>query len=189
MLLSEYKKKGMEPVVVEGYAANTKDFTPVLENIRKSGAEVINAYMTLSADVAQMVVQMRQLGVNAEFVGSAAGAAATTIKLAGDKLDGIYGVNDFALDQSEETKKFVENFKKKYTDAPDLYSGWVYDSLHVLAKVMAEKGTSPEQISAGILGIKKYKGVEGEYNFDEFGDGLHSYSVVKVEKGQVVTVK
>jgi branched-chain amino acid transport system substrate-binding protein len=189
MLLQEYKKKGITPVAVEGYAANTKDFTPVLENFRKSGAEVINGYMTLSADVAQMVIQMRQLGVNAELVSSASGAAATTIKLAGDKVDGIYGVNDFALDQTEETKKFVENFKKKYTDEPDLYSGWVYDALHILAKVMAEKGTSPDQIREGILATKKYKGVEGEYNFDDFGDGLHAYTVVKVEKGSVITVK
>lgn len=189
MLLAEYKKKGITPVAVEGYTANTKDYTPVLENIRKSGAEVINGYMTLSADVAQLVTQMRQLGVNAEFIGSASAAQTTTIKLAGDKLDGIYGVNDFALDQSEETKKFVADFAKKYTDNPDLYSGWVYDSLKVLAKVMAEKGTSPDQIREGILSIKGYKGVEGEYNFDQNGDGLHAYSIVKVDKGKVVTVK
>lgn len=189
MLIAEYKKKGIAPVLVEGYTANTKDFTPVLENIRKSGADVINGFMTASADVAQLVVQMRQLGINAEFVSSASGAQTTTIKLAGDKLNGIYGVNDFALDQSEETKKFVENFKKKYTDTPDLFSGWVYDSLHVLAKVMAEKGTSPDQIREGILAVKGYKGVEGEYNFDQNGDGLHSYTVVQVVNGQIVTVK
>ncbi|GCL71989.1 amino acid ABC transporter substrate-binding protein [Paenibacillus naphthalenovorans] len=189
MLVAEYKNKGITPVLIEGYTANTKDFTPVLENIRKSGADVINGFMTASADVAQLVVQMRQLGIQAEFVSSAAGAQTTTLKLAGDKLNGIYGVNDFALDQSEETKRFVENFKQKYTDVPDLFSGWVYDALHVLAKVMAEKGTSPDQIREGILAVKGHKGVEGEYNFDPNGDGLHSYTVVQVVNGEIVTVK
>jgi branched-chain amino acid transport system substrate-binding protein len=27
---------------------------------------------------------------------------------------------------------------------------------------------------------------EGEYNFDEFGDGLHSYKIVRNEKGAIV---
>ncbi|WP_165842263.1 ABC transporter substrate-binding protein [Paenibacillus xerothermodurans] len=189
LLVAEYKKRNMTPVVTEGVTANTKDFTPVLENIRKSGADIINVYMTLSADIAQLVVQMRQLGVNAELISCAAGAQTTTIKLAGDKLDGIYGVNDFALDQSEETKRFVAKFSSKYTDNPDLYSGWVYDALNVLAKVIEERGSDPDQIREGILAIKGYKGVEGEYDFDELGDGLHAYSVVKVENGRVVTVK
>ena len=33
---------------------------------------------------------------------------------------------------------------------------------------------------------KSYKGAEGEYNFDQFGDGLHGYNIVRNEKGVVV---
>lgn len=111
------------------------------------------------------------------------------MKLAGDKLNGIYGANDFALDQSEEAKQFVDKFQKKYNELPDLYTGWVYDSLHILAKIIKDKGTDPEQMRQGILALKGFKGVEGEYNFDENGDGLHQYSIVKVENGNFVTQK
>lgn len=68
MLISEYKKKGITPTTVEGITAGTKDFTPTLESIRKSGAEAINTMMTASADVAQLVIQMRQLGINTDLV-------------------------------------------------------------------------------------------------------------------------
>jgi branched-chain amino acid transport system substrate-binding protein len=37
-----------------------------------------------------------------------------------------------------------------------------------------------------MLSTKGYKGAEGEYNFDEFGDGLHGYNIVRNEKGVVV---
>ena len=43
--------------------------------------------------------------------------------------------------------------------------------------------TDPGKIRAAILSTKGYKGAEGEYNFDQFGDGLHGYNVVRNEKG------
>ena len=40
-----------------------------------------------------------------------------------------------------------------------------------------------------ILAIKGYKGLEGTYEFDSRGDGVHGYSVVKNEGGKVVFIK
>ena len=45
--------------------------------------------------------------------------------------------------------------------------------------------TDPGKIRAAILSTKGYKDAEGEYNFDEFGDGLHGYNIVRNEKGTV----
>ena len=45
---------------------------------------------------------------------------------------------------------------------------------------------TPGKIREAILSTKGYKGAEGEYNFDEFGDGLHGYNVVHNEKGTIV---
>ncbi|MFM1655332.1 ABC transporter substrate-binding protein [Brevibacillus sp. B_LB10_24] len=189
LLLENYKKKGITPVDVEGYTTGTKDFTPFLENIRKSGAEAVNTYMTNSEDAAQMVNQIRQLGLNVQLIGSPSIAQEVTLKLAGDKLNGVYSVNDFALDQSPETIAFVEKFRKKYGENPDVYTAWAYDALHMFSKIIAENGTDPEAIRTAMLNIKDYKGAEGTYSFDEYGDGLHSYSIVKVENGKIVTQK
>ena len=47
------------------------------------------------------------------------------------------------------------------------------------AKAYADaKSTEPEKIRAAILAIKKDAGTEGEYNFDQFGDGLHGYNII-----------
>jgi len=37
-----------------------------------------------------------------------------------------------------------------------------------------------------LLATKKTPGAEGEYNFDQNGDGLHGYNVVRNEKGTIV---
>jgi len=44
----------------------------------------------------------------------------------------------------------------------------------------------PNKIRAAVLSTKGYRGAEGEYNFDQFGDGLHGYNIVRNEKGAVV---
>ena len=44
----------------------------------------------------------------------------------------------------------------------------------------------PRQDPRRILSTKGYKGAEGEYNFDELGDGLHGYNVVRNEKGTII---
>ena len=73
---------------------------------------------------------------------------------------------------------------------PDNYSSWTYDAIGVLCASINKAGsTDPNEIRAAVLSTKAYKGAEGEYNFDEFGDGLHGYNIVRNEKGVVVLDK
>ena len=70
---------------------------------------------------------------------------------------------------------------------PDQYSAWTYDAIGVLSAAINRAGsTEPDKIRAAILATRGYKGAEGEYNFDEFGDGLHGYNIVRNEKGAIV---
>jgi len=44
-------------------------------------------------------------------------------------------------------------------------------------------------VRKAILGIQDYQGVEGRYRFDEYGDGLHGYNVVRNDNGKIVFIK
>jgi branched-chain amino acid transport system substrate-binding protein len=71
--------------------------------------------------------------------------------------------------------------------APDNQSSWTFDAINVLALgIKNANSTEPTKIREAILAIKKFAGAEGEYNFDQNGDGLHGYNVVKNEKGNIV---
>ena len=181
---------GITPVLDQGYASNAQDFTPIALAIKKSGADVIGTYMTYPADQAIFAKQLRQLGVNVQWVGSPTTVSVTARTLAGEALYGSYGVADFNADATEATRAFTKKYTERYGVAPDNFASWSYDALHVLALAINNaKSTNPEAIRNAILAIKGYKGLEGTYEFDKNGDGLHGYNVVKNEAGKVVYIK
>ena len=189
-LTDALKGFGVEPVLVQGYTNNSQDFTPVVLAIKKSGADVIGSYMTNSQDLGIFAKQLRQLGVTATWVGSPSIVTDTAMKLAGESLHGTYAIADFNPDANGEAKAFAVMYRGKYNLEPDVYSSWAFDALNVIAaSINTAKSTKPEDIRKAIMGLKNWKGVEGAYNFDENGDGLRGYNVVKNEGGRIKFVE
>jgi branched-chain amino acid transport system substrate-binding protein len=189
-LVAALKAQGITPVLVQGYTNNSQDFTPVVLAIKKSGADIIGSYMTNSPDVGIFAKQLRQLGLAVEWVGSSSVVTDTAMKLAGPALHGVYSIADFTPDANEESKAYTAKYRARYKLDPDVYSSWAYDAMKVLAlAINTAKATDPESIRKGIVGIKGWKGVEGTYTFDDKGDGLRGYNVVKNEGGRVTFIK
>lgn len=189
-LTEALKRNGIEPVLIQGYTNNSQDFTPVVLAIKKSGADVIGTYMTNSQDLGIFAKQLRQLGVTSTWIGSPSIVTDTAMKLAGDSLHGTYGIADFNPDANAEAKSFAAAYRAKYKLEPDVYSSWAYDALNVVATAAnAAKSTKPDDIRKAVLGLKNWKGVEGSYTFDENGDGLRGYNIVKNEGGKIKFVE
>jgi branched-chain amino acid transport system substrate-binding protein len=180
-------KVGAKVVLDQGYPNQSQDFTPVVLAIKSSGADIIGSYFTFDNDLAIFARQARQLGVTLPWVGSPSIIVANAVKLAGPALWGTYGVADYAIDSSPEAKEFARLYGEVSKAAPDNYSSWTYDAIGVLCAAINKAGsTDPGKIREAMLSTKGYKGAEGEYNFDENGDGLHGYNIVRNEKGTVV---
>ena len=189
-LVEALKGMGVEPALVQGYTNNSQDFTPVVLAVKQSGADVMATYMTLPPDLAIFARQLRQLGVNIAWVGSPTTVATDALRLAGPALYGSYAVADFAADSSPAAKEFATKYEATYKSAPDYHGAWTYDAVHVLALAIDNaKSLEPQKIREAILSVKDYPGVEGTYNFDQNGDGLRSYNVVKNDNGKIVFIK
>jgi branched-chain amino acid transport system substrate-binding protein len=171
----------------QGYANQSQDFTPVVLAIKQSGADILGSYFTFENDLGIFARQLRQLGVNIPWVGSPSIVNITALKLAGPALHNTYGVADYAENSSEGSKAFGKIYRDSVKVAPDNQSSWTFDAINVLSAGINKAGsTDPGKIREAILGIKKFPGAEGEYNFDQNGDGLHGYNIVKNEKGSIV---
>jgi len=171
----------------QGYANQSQDFTPVVLAIKQSGADILGTYFTFENDLGIFARQLRQLGVTIPWVGSPSIVNITALKLAGPALYGTFGVADYAEDSSDASKAFGKLYRDAVKVAPDNQSSWPYDAINVLAQgIKTANSTDPGKIREAILSIKKYAGAEGEYNFDQNGDGLHGYNIVKNEKGTIV---
>ena len=189
-LTDELQKLGITPVLDQGYTSNSQDFAPVVLAVKKSGAEVLGTYMTVPADQGIFAKQLRQLGVNIQWIGSPTTAAVTTRNLAGEALYGSYAVADFNAQANEAAREFTRRYRERYGIYPDNFSSWAFDSLHILALAMNNaNSTEPEAVRKAILAIKGYKGLEGTYDFDARGDGIHGYNVVRNEDGKIVFIK
>ncbi len=186
-LTAALEKLGAPPVLDQGYANQSQDFTPVVLAIKQSGADVLGSYFTFENDLGIFARQLRQLGVNIPWVGSPSIVNITALKLAGPALYNTYGVADYAEDSSEASKAFGKVYRDAVKVAPDNQSSWPYDAVTVLAAAINKAGsTDPGKIREAILSTRKFPGAEGEYNFDPNGDGLHGYNIVKNEKGAIV---
>jgi len=189
-LVQVLKGYGITPVLIQGYTNNSQDFTPIVLAIKKSGADVIGTYMTNSPDVGIFAKQLRQLGLTTTWVGSPSVMTATAMNLAGSGLYGVYGILDFTPGASAEAKSYADKYRAKYNLDADVYSSWAYDAMHILADAINKaKSTEPEAIRKAILATCGYKGVEGTYCFDENGDGLRGYNIVRNENGKIVFIK
>ena len=186
-LTAALEKLGAPPVLDQGYANQSQDFTPVVLAVKQSGADVLGSYFTFENDLGIFARQLRQLGVTIPGVGSPTTVNVSAIKLAGPTLYGTYGVADYAEESNDASKAFGKTYREAYKVAPDLQSAWPYDAVTVLSAAINKAGsTDPGKIREAILGLKKFPGAEGEYNFDQNGDGLHGYNVVRNEKGTIV---
>jgi branched-chain amino acid transport system substrate-binding protein len=171
----------------QGYANQSQDFTPVVLAIKQSGADILGSYFTFENDLGIFARQLRQLGVTIPWVGSPSIVNITALKLAGPALYNTFGVADYAEDSSEASKAFGKIYRDAVKVAPDNQSSWTYDAVNVLSQAINKAGsTDPTKIREAILATKKFAGAEGEYNFDQNGDGLHGYNIVKNEKGTIV---
>src|SRR6201994_3948692 len=180
-------KLGAPSVLDQGYANQSQDFTPVVLAIKQSGADILGSYFTFENDLGIFGRQLRQLGVNIPWVGSPSITNVTALKLAGPALYNTYGVADYAEDSSDASKAFGKIYRDSVKVAPDNQASWTYDAINVLAgAIKAANSTDPGKVREAILATKKFPGAEGEYNFDQNGDGLHGYNVVKNDKGNIV---
>jgi branched-chain amino acid transport system substrate-binding protein len=189
-LVEALKALGIEPVLIQGYTSNSQDFTPIVLQIKKSGADIIGSYMTNSPDVGIFARQLRQLGAQVEWIGSTSVVTETAMKLAGDALWGVHSVSDFATEANDEARGFAKRYRARHGLEPDLYSACTYASVFLIKHAIeTAKSTEANAIRTALLSTRGLKGVEGTYNFDPNGDGVHGYNVVRNDKGKITFIK
>lgn len=190
LFIDALKKQGITPVMVEGQPNNSPDYTAVALKVKQSGADVMATFITYEQDLAIFAKQLRQLGVNIVWVGSPSITTTTARNLAGPALYGTYAVADFHVGANPEAKTFGEKYQATYKSPADFFGSWPYDAIHILAKaITAAHGTEPQKLREALLAVKDYHGVEGTYNFDKNGDGLHGYNILKNDNGNIVVEK
>jgi len=182
------KEAGGKTVAREFTNDKATDFTAILTSIKAKKPDVV-FFGGMDAVAGPMLRQMKQLGIDAKFVGGDGICSGELPKLAaGSMADGQVicaeagGIDDKDAAAMKGMADFRAKFKTKFNADVQIYSPYVYDALNLMVAAMVKAGSAePAKYLPVLAKTEGYKGVTGTISFDNKGDikngalTMHSY--------------
>jgi branched-chain amino acid transport system substrate-binding protein len=149
------------------------DFNAILTKLKGAKPDLI-FYGGMDAVGGPMMRQMKQLGIDARFMGGDGICTTEMAKLAGDALgDGkvvCAEAGGVTADKAAAMDAFRKKFKEKTGLEVQLYAPYVYDAVNVMVAAMQKaNSTDPKKYLPELAKIQ-YDGVTGRISFDKHGD-------------------
>lgn len=166
-------KSGAKVVATEHTNNNATDFQAILTKVKSTKPDVV-FYGGMDAQAGPMLRQMKQLGINAKFMGGDGICTGELSKLAGEGMgDGqVICAEAGGVVKGKEgpMNAFKENYKKKFGTDVQIYAPYVYDSVMVMADAMQKAKSADPAKYLPFLAKEDYNGVTGHISFDPKGD-------------------
>lgn len=180
----EAQKLGLTVVGREFTTDKATDFMAILTTLKAKQPEAI-FYGGYAPQAAPMARQMKQLGIGAKLLGGDTLCSPEMTKLGGDAVnDVVYcAYAGMLMDSDAGAKAFQEKFKKRFGQNPDVYGPFYYDQVMNIGEAMHKSGSiDPAKVGAAIH-QNAYKGVMGEYAYDDKGNRVKAPVVVMTFQG------
>ncbi len=171
------------------------DFTAILTSLKAKKPDVV-FFGGMDAVAGPMMRQMKQLGIEAKFMGGDGICTGELPKLAAGTMADSQVVCAEAGGVEGAAKKSMDDFyaayKKKYNMDVQVYAPYVYDAVNVMVAAMVKAGSAEPAKYLPVLAAIEYKGVTGNIAFDGKGDikngalTLYTYKGGKREQIAVV---
>jgi branched-chain amino acid transport system substrate-binding protein len=184
----QYESKFREVVMTCDFAdGETERFKGELPKIRKLDPDGIYIISYVN-DLAELLKVFDDSGVHAVLMGSGS-VTEDLIRLAGPAAENlVYPQPSFDVEsRNPAVASFVEAYRSKYGEDPDIYAAHGYDALKLLAKAIENGGSAhPDNVRIGFSSIKNYEGAAGRTAFDENGDVVRYPRMFIIRNGKSV---
>ena len=185
------EQKGLRPVAVEGYNRNARDFTSQLLKFKNAGAEAVIIW-GLYTEGAQIVRQIRSLGLDVQVLASTGVTIGNFYELAGDAAEGLIGVAPGYHPGRKDpvATSFAQRYRARMQYDPDLNVVLAYDAIKVIARAVELAG-SPDKVKIrdALRSIRDFPGIGGRVSFRENGDGGTEALLFQVKGGKPVLLQ
>jgi branched-chain amino acid transport system substrate-binding protein len=154
-LFSKAAKGLGKEMVTEIYTpADTNDFAPYIEQVKKSGAEGVWVVLA-GRDAINFAQESKQFGLtDSVTVSGVSFTTDGTVKTLGDAAKGIYGIINYSstLD-TPENKAFVKAWTAKYNVPPTNFEGETYLGMEVIFQAVKKANSvKPDDIAKAMAG-------------------------------------
>jgi branched-chain amino acid transport system substrate-binding protein len=155
------------PIVIEQkYMPGGTDFTKQLNVIRSSRADAIVLWAD-EAQAAEILKEMRLLGMKQRVFGAYRTLGPTLLAEAGDAAEGFEAV--FPYDPTRKDPKWLDfnrRFEARFHEKPEQFASLAYDAMNALLDSICKAGLNRARIHDALAGIEEYDGVTGHMIFD-----------------------
>ena len=174
------------------------DFTAIITKLKAAKPDIV-FFGGMDAVAGPMIRQMKQLGVDAKFMGGDGICSGELPKLAGGAMGDNQvvcaeagGVDEKDAKAKKSMDDFKVKFKKKFNADVQIYAPYVYDATMVMVDAMVKAGSAdPAKYLPVLAKTSGYQGVTGTISFDEKGDiknGALTLFTYKGEKRDMIAV-
>jgi branched-chain amino acid transport system substrate-binding protein len=183
------KAAGGEVVAREYTSDHATDFMAILTSIKGKSPDLV-FFGGMDPQAAPMLKQMRQLGINAKFLGGDGVQTPQFIALAGADAEGAIASNPgLPLDTMPGGPAFKAKFEAKYGKIQN-YAPYAYDAVNVMVDAMKRADSTEPAKYLAKLPSTDYQGVTGHIRFDAKGDTTGgAVTLYQVKDGKWVTLE
>jgi branched-chain amino acid transport system substrate-binding protein len=172
------------------------DFNAILTKLKGKKPDLV-FYGGMDAVAGPMMRQMKQLGINAKFMGGDGICTEELAKLAGDSMADNQVVcaeaGGVGKDKAAAMDKWKADFKKRTGADVQIYAPYVYDAVMVMASAMQKANSADPAKYLPELAKISYDGITGKIAFDAKGDvkdgALTLYTYKGGKRSQMMVVK
>lgn len=167
LLSPRVEELGAEIVSVQPYLPDDKDFRSAITSVKETNPDGI-ILVSYQADGALIAQQVREAGLAVPFVGSASLQSPDFIELGGEAVEGALVLGEFLVtDPRPEVQAFVESYREKYDEDPDLFAALAYDTIYLITEAIRVGGPTREGIHAALPQLQDVPSVVyGSVTFD-----------------------
>ena len=163
------KAAGGEIVAREYTSDRATDFMAILTSIKGKAPDLV-FFGGMDPQAAPMLKQMKQLGMNAKFLGGDGAQTPQFIALAGADAEGALASNPgLPLNVMPGGQAFKSKFEAKYGKIQN-YSPYSYDAVYVMVEAMKRANSTDPAKYLAELPKTDFQGVTGHIRFDTKGD-------------------
>jgi len=165
------------------YMLGDTDFTPQLERIKALDPEVVITWGD-SEESAQILAQMRAMGMKQLFIGSDRMVTAEFLEVAGEgagKVAAAYPYDPESRDPKH--LEFVEQFTVGFGEPPETYAAHAYDGMTQIIEAIERGGLNRALIRDEMWAVKTWRGVTGEKVYDAICSNRSPALLAVVEDG------
>jgi len=174
------------PVVIEQkFLPGDTDFRRELRIIGDSRADAIVLW-TDEAKAAEILKQMRELGMKQRVFGSYRTLGDDLLAEAGSEAEGFEAV--FPYDPTRTDPRWVDfnrRFESRFREKPEQFASLAYDAMNALLASICQAGLNRARIHDALAQIYEYDGVTGHMVFDPNSKNVSPMYLGAVHDGKI----